>query len=105
MVLKLNKDKFKKLQEGQKKLKKHTILIVDDEDANLISLKMSLEKDYNILTAEDGQIALDLIKNHENPEQIHLIISDQRMPGHVLKLMLLLYKIKDKVFISGCTIN
>jgi len=56
--------------------KRHTILIVDDEPDILEALDLSLEIDYNVLTATSGFDALDLLKEHE----VALIISDQRMP-------------------------
>ncbi len=59
--------------------KAHTILLVDDEDLNLRVLVELLEDDYHVLTASDGNKALDLVKNDPNPERIHLIISEQRM--------------------------
>ncbi len=57
-----------------------TILIVDDEEYNLINLEGALENDYNIITASNGEEALDIVKREKNPEKIRLIISDQRMP-------------------------
>ena len=39
-----------------------------------------MSNDYDILTAKDGQEALELIQKDDNLERIHLIISDQRMP-------------------------
>jgi serine phosphatase RsbU (regulator of sigma subunit)/CheY-like chemotaxis protein len=56
--------------------KRHTILIVDDEPDILDSLALSLEVDYDVLTATSGFDALDLLEKHE----VALIISDQRMP-------------------------
>lgn len=64
----------------KKTLQTHTILIVDDEENNLLALTELLSKDYEILTAKDGQEALEYIQKDDNPERIHLIISDQRMP-------------------------
>lgn len=58
----------------------HTILLVDDEESNLSTLSHTLSEYYEVLTAKDGQEALELIQNEENPDRIHLIISDQRMP-------------------------
>ena len=43
-------------------------------------LQNLLGKEYNILTAKDGNEALELVQNHECPESIQLIITDQRMP-------------------------
>ncbi|WP_319405328.1 HD domain-containing phosphohydrolase [uncultured Desulfosarcina sp.] len=58
----------------------HTLLLVDDEASILKALKRLFRRDgYQILTAECGQQALDLLRQMENP--VSLIISDQRMPG------------------------
>lgn len=75
-----SKARLKKTKHEEPVIKKHTILIVDDEVPNLLLLSDLLEKEYHILMAHDGQEALDLVKNDENRERIHLIISDQRMP-------------------------
>ncbi len=60
--------------------KKHTIMIVDDEEGNLISIKSLLDSDYEVITASNGRRALEKIEELEDPSIIHLIISDQRMP-------------------------
>lgn len=60
---------------------KRTILIVDDEPQNLITLHDVLVDHYEVLTATDGQEALELLQSNPHPERIHLIISDQRMPN------------------------
>jgi response regulator RpfG family c-di-GMP phosphodiesterase len=75
-----NKDKIKQQETQKTENKVYTLLLVDDEPANLRFLTDLLEPDYNILTATDGQEAIELINNYPNPEEIHLIISDQRMP-------------------------
>ncbi|MBF0288057.1 MAG: hybrid sensor histidine kinase/response regulator [SAR324 cluster bacterium] len=62
-------------------LKEHTILVVDDEEHNLITLSDLLSQDYEVLTATGGLEALQRIKEYKYPNHIHLIISDQRMPG------------------------
>jgi FixJ family two-component response regulator len=54
-----------------------TILLVDDEENILRSLKRLLRRDgYNILTANGGQAGLDVLRENE----VGVIISDQRMP-------------------------
>lgn len=58
----------------------YTLLIVDDEDANLRMLQRIFKNRYNILTAKNGLEALNLLKSDPNPERINLIISDQKMP-------------------------
>lgn len=60
------------------KEEKHTILIVDDEINNLQLLKRTFRGKYNILTAQNGLEALDVVKQHGN--EISLIVSDQKMP-------------------------
>lgn len=57
---------------------KHTILIVDDEINNLQLLKRTFRGQYNILTASNGQEALEIVKEQGN--NISLIVSDQKMP-------------------------
>ncbi len=58
--------------------KRQTLLIVDDEKNVLKSLKRLLfDTDYKVLTAESGEAGLEILKKHE----VHLVISDFRMPG------------------------
>jgi CheY-like chemotaxis protein len=53
------------------------ILVVDDEEImrNLLDKMLSLEG-YNILTAVDGQDALDVVAN----EKVDLVVTDMKMP-------------------------
>lgn len=60
-------------------VKKHTILLVDDEEANLRVMSSLLSNKCNIMTALNGQIALEMIENLGDQE-LSMIISDQRMP-------------------------
>jgi class 3 adenylate cyclase len=56
------------------------ILVVDDEAAVRMGLKKVLEKDgYDVLVAEDGQTAIDVIRNCFQAADI--VISDFKMPG------------------------
>lgn len=55
----------------------YTILAVDDEPANLRMLERLFRKDYRLLTAANGEEALEVLKR----EDVSLIITDQRMPG------------------------
>ena len=52
------------------------ILYVDDEEQNLISFKAALRRDYNIYTALSALEGMEILRNND----IHLIITDQRMP-------------------------
>ncbi|HHV12641.1 MAG TPA: HDOD domain-containing protein [Clostridiales bacterium] len=80
------------------------ILVVDDEVQILKALsRMFLETDYEILTAENGQEALELIET----TPVDMIISDMRMP--VLDGYQLLSIVKEKypgiirIILSGYT--
>lgn len=77
----INRDKLKKIKENSNVEKKYTILLVDDELANLEAITRVLEEHYNIIKAKNGYEALDMLKNYSDPAKINLIISDQRMPG------------------------
>jgi response regulator RpfG family c-di-GMP phosphodiesterase len=54
----------------------YTILFVDDEKPILSSLAFSFEGLYNVLTAQSGAEALNIVKTHH----VSVIVSDQRMP-------------------------
>ncbi|MCX6826231.1 MAG: response regulator [candidate division Zixibacteria bacterium] len=57
---------------------RHIILLVDDEPNILKSLKrLMINADYKILTAESGEAGLDVLAQNE----VHLVVSDYRMPG------------------------
>lgn len=64
------------------------ILVVDDEEMTVVALAKKLrEKDYEVITSQDGVEALKLIAD----EKIDLIISDIMMPcisGFTLLTML-----------------
>ena len=55
----------------------HKILVVDDEPISLKLLARALSNDYNTITAESGQEALEILKR----ETVALLITDQNMPG------------------------
>ena len=59
-------------------MRKHTVLIVDDEEMILKSIFRVLRNDnYQILTAQSGEEGLAVLKQYD----VHLVISDQKMPG------------------------
>ncbi len=58
---------------------KETILIVDDEPANIKALAGVLQADYRILAAINGQEALNLI--FDRASELSLILMDVLMPG------------------------
>lgn len=53
------------------------VLYVDDEQNNLLSFKAAFRREFNVHTAISGQEGLEIVKN----ENIHIIITDQRMPN------------------------
>ena len=57
-------------------IKKARLLIVDDEERILTALKSLFRHRYHVFTTTDGNKALDFITRY----QMHVIISDQRMP-------------------------
>ncbi len=75
---------FKKISPGELSAAppppQYTVLLVDDEKENLNVLCSILGNRYNILLAKDGQEALDLVQSMAHPEQLTLVVSDQRMP-------------------------
>ena len=56
---------------------RHTLLLVDDEPANLQVLRHTLQNDYRLLFAKDGQRALELIRE----DKPALVLLDIMMPG------------------------
>ena len=58
-------------------MKRHGLLIVDDEKEILRSLTLTFADDYEVFTASSGAEALEILKR----QTIALVIADQRMPG------------------------
>ena len=57
--------------------RRHTLLVVDDEPDVLDSLRHLFHRRYRVLTAEGGREGLEALGR----EDVHVILSDQRMPG------------------------
>jgi signal transduction histidine kinase len=55
-----------------------TLLVVDDEPEVLRSIHDLLRLDYTVLTRGSGPAALEVLRSGQ---EIHVIMSDQRMPG------------------------
>lgn len=53
-----------------------TLLLVDDEERILRSLRMLFAVQYRVLMTTDGREALDILRR----ERVHVLVSDQRMP-------------------------
>lgn len=56
--------------------KNFNILYVDDEEQNLISFRATFRREYNIYTAISGKDGMEIMHHND----IHIIITDQRMP-------------------------
>ncbi|HIG31017.1 MAG TPA: adenylate/guanylate cyclase domain-containing response regulator [Verrucomicrobiales bacterium] len=80
MALRLKKDVLTKYQESVTPSRGNKILLVDDEKENLDSLSLILDKDYELMFASDGEEALEVIRQLPSPDDIQMIIADQRMP-------------------------
>lgn len=53
------------------------MLFVDDEESNLKAFRSTFRRDMDVLLAHSGEEALKILDEQE----IHVIVSDQRMPG------------------------
>ena len=56
---------------------KRDILYVDDEPDNIVVFEAAFEDDFNVLTAESGKQALEIMERHPVP----VVVADQRMPN------------------------
>ena len=57
--------------------KKARVLFVDDDERILNALRILFRDHYHVFTAENGALALEFVKRFG----IHVVVSDQRMPG------------------------
>lgn len=67
---------FAKISAGAP-VRRHTLLIVDDEVDVLESLRHLFHRTYKVITANSGDQAIAALEEND----VHLILSDQRMPG------------------------
>lgn len=58
--------------------KKHTVLVIEDNEINRELLNEILSEEYNLYFAENGQVGLDLLKEHSNI--IDIVLLDLEMP-------------------------
>lgn len=56
---------------------KPKILYVDDEPINLMLFEANLDRKYEVLTAENGKTALEIVAAHPD---IKVVFSDMKMP-------------------------
>src|SRR2546430_1221668 len=64
---------------GLQDYKKYAILYVDDEVNSLKAFARAYGEEFRILTAASAQEGLKLLEAH--PDEIGLLMTDQRMPG------------------------
>ncbi len=58
-------------------VKKQILVVEDNQDLRELIIQMLVFEDYDILTAKDGEEALDLISSH----RFDLILLDTMLPG------------------------
>lgn len=56
---------------------RYNVLYIDDEENNIIVFRNAFFRYYNIFTALSGEQGLEVLRK----EDIHLVITDQKMPG------------------------
>ena len=61
----------------EERIRKHSILYVDDEIVNLNVFRSTFRRNYQIFVALSALEGLEILRQHE----IHVVITDQRMPG------------------------
>ena len=79
MKIEISSEKLAAAQDAKVKAsteKRAKILVVDDEEGNLVSLKNLLETHYEVFVEISPEAALEVFEAHD----IDLILSDQRMP-------------------------
>ena len=83
--------------------RRYSILIVDDELANLQKLKRTFLDEYEVYEASGGEEALDLLRQ----KPVEAIITDQRMPGmngvELLKRSLKVSPDSVRIILTGYT--
>ena len=52
------------------------VLFVDDDEANLVVWQAACSDDFSVLTAQNAEAALELMRSHE----VAVVLADQRMP-------------------------
>ncbi len=77
------------------------VLYVDDEENNLIAFKASFRRYFKIFTALSGSEATKILDENE----IHVLITDQRMPGmlgtELLSQAVQIYPDQIRILLTG----
>ncbi|MEC8051889.1 MAG: response regulator [Myxococcota bacterium] len=77
--MKLNFTAIKSQIETDETKERPLVLLVDDEEPNRRTMSQVLSVDFEVITAEDGEAALDMIRREERSFEV--IISDHIMPN------------------------
>jgi len=73
--------KLKEMASRRAAAREHTVMVVDDEPLITESMAMMLEDEYEVIQADCGETALNLLLDGDVAQRVSLIVSDQRMPG------------------------
>lgn len=76
----LDIDVRKRILEKMKPDRRHTILVVEDNEENCEILVHILEQEYDVLTAANGREALEILRKDNNKDRVCVILLDLRMP-------------------------
>lgn len=80
-----------------------SILYVDDEMINLLSFRAVYRSKYNIFTAISGAEGLEIL----NKNEVHIVITDQRMPNmtgvEFLEKVIEKYPAPMRILLTGYT--
>ncbi|WP_345229925.1 response regulator [Olivibacter ginsenosidimutans] len=82
---------------------KIVVLYIDDEENNLRSFKAAFRRKYSVHTALSGEEGLAILQDH----QVHVIITDQRMPNmtgvELLEKVKINYPDPIRILLTGYT--
>lgn len=78
------------------------LMLVDDEERYLLTTaKLMGKKGVDVITAQSGEQALEMLKTHD----IHVVILDIKMPGmdgfKTLRAIKTLYPLVEVIFLTG----
>lgn len=77
----IDKARLKALESRHEAGKGCAVMVVDDEPLILESMAMMLEDEYEVIQADCGETALNLLRDGDVADRVCMIVSDQRMPG------------------------
>lgn len=82
---------------------KPSVLFVDDEIFNLSSFRANFRKDFNVFLADSAEQAYEVL----NENEIHVVISDHRMPGKTgvefLSSLIVKHPASIRILLTGCS--